>query len=409
MTTLYSIIIVLGVLALTRHALMMFGSATYEVRRNLRPHMKTLPTLSVIIPAHNEELSVEKTLNSVFHARYNRAKLRVFVIDDGSTDTTWSILQRYKEAHPTYPLTILTQKNTGKAGAMNNALRQVRSELVMTLDSDSTVHRDALVNAAAYFVDPDVIGVPANVRIERDESFLNTLQYYEYITSWQIKRSLSVFSIEYILGGVASTFRYAAMKDVGFFDDDTLVEDMDLTVKLIKQEGKGRFMFGSDVIAYTQGCLTIRDLFKQRFRWKFGHTQTLFKHRDMFFSRRPDVPKTLTWVYLPYILFSEVIIMFELLIHSLIMYRLVFYGDFVTLSSALAAVTTVLSMYILAEHSIPLKTRLRILLAAPALYFVFIIITVIWYIASVRTYLNIPHILKGVGTTNRWTHVARSG
>src|SRR5690606_10385097 len=85
------------------------------------------------------------------------------------------------------------QENAGKAHALNNALKNYATgEIVMCLDADSTIRRDALLPAVPYFRDPNVVALVANVKIRRDGSLLSLIQHYEYIIGWQMKRALSV-------------------------------------------------------------------------------------------------------------------------------------------------------------------------------------------------------------------------
>jgi biofilm PGA synthesis N-glycosyltransferase PgaC len=401
--------IVLGSIALVRHGAFMIGSMLYEIKFGRTKKFRDaadLPTMSVIIPAHNEGKGALNAVDSVLTSDYPSKKLQLIVIDDGSSDDTLSILHEHNRACGN-AFTVLTQENQGKAHAINNAMKHVRGELVMGLDADSTVQSDALRLAAGYFSDPTVSAMCANVRIRRTDSLLNYMQYVEYLIDWQTKRALTTYNIEYIVGGIGSVFRYRDLKKVGFYDTDTVVEDMDLTLKLLKLGNKThRIIFGADVVCTTEAVVKVKDLFKQRYRWRFGHLQALWKHKDLFFSNLSS--RNLTWVYLPYAIFSELILFLKPLSY-LFMIVLVFgFGDLDTPCTALAAVSALLMIYVASEHSISWKERLSVIWRIPGMYVLFLLLTLVWYISLLRTYAKLPSVLAKKQVDCRWDHVERA-
>ncbi len=252
-----SLIVVFGLVNIFRMAFFMVGSDIYTVKRALRTQRKRqitfgLPTISVIIPAHNEENTIIRTIESVLVVRYPKSKLEIIVVDDGSTDQTRAITKRYQVEHNA-DFKLIYQENAGKAHALNTGMRRhATGQLMMCLDADSTLAPDALLNAASYFVDPRVVALSANVKIRPSGELFNLIQVFEYLVCYQMKRAQTIFNIEYIIGGIGSTFRRSALVQVGYYDTDTITEDIDLTMKLLRLGGKDhRVIYGSDVIAYT--------------------------------------------------------------------------------------------------------------------------------------------------------------
>ncbi|MFZ2886449.1 MAG: glycosyltransferase [Minisyncoccia bacterium] len=410
----YSIAIVfatfIAFLGLTRFMLFMIGSSIYDIRyharRKLTPHHE-LPTLSIIIPAYNEENTIKHCIQSVFDATYDISKRQIIVMNDGSKDRTEEIV-RTQIATGLWPgVQLVTQTNAGKAHALNNGIKNYATgELIMCLDADSMLASDALVRAVSYFQVENVTALSANVRVRGDGSFWSIVQNYEYVIGWQMKRATTTFNIDYIIGGVGSTFRKTALEAVGYYDTDTIVEDMDLTLKIIRLgHKKHRIVFGADVICYTAGVLDFKGLLKQRYRWKYGHLQALIKHRDLFFSRDPRYSKQLTWIYLPYILFSETMLLVEPVFPALILFILYWFGDILSLFSGIAVITGSMVLHIAAERTMSLRERIKLIAAAPAMYFAAYTLTVIWYISLIRTYANIRSILNA--KTSKWEPVER--
>ncbi len=178
------------------------------------------------------------------------------------------------------------RKNVGKGAALNAALRRhARGQFVMTLDADSIIAPDAITNALSYFDDPYVAGVAANVQILEETTALGILQRFEHMIGYRSKKLYSLLNCEFVVGGVASTYRMRVLRKVGFYDTDTLTEDIGLSAK-ITSLGNRRFrmIYGADVVAKTEGVLTFRALAKQRYRWKYGSIQNLIKYRGMMLN-----------------------------------------------------------------------------------------------------------------------------
>jgi cellulose synthase/poly-beta-1,6-N-acetylglucosamine synthase-like glycosyltransferase len=410
-----TLIIVLGLVNIFRMAFFMIGSDFYTVRHALHKRRNKHvvfgpPTISIIVPAHNEENTILRTIRSLQRVKYPKDKLEIVIVDDGSTDRTYAIAERYRLQH-NVNFKLVRQENAGKAHALNNGMRNhATGELMMCLDADSSLAPDALINAARYFIDPRVVALSANVKIRPTGKLFNLIQVFEYLICYQMKRAQTVFNIEYIIGGIGSTFRRSALAQVGYYDTDTITEDIDLTMKLLRLGGKDhRVIYGSDVIAYTESVLDLAGLIRQRFRWKYGRAQTFIKNRVLFFSRDAKHSRWLTWFYLPYALFSDLAFFFEPFMVSYIAYIVVAYGDWVTLASAFGVVGGYITLNILAEDTIPLRLKLVLAVIAPFMYFFFYVLSYVEYLALIKTYMKFWQIPASIEAKNcGWTHVERA-
>ncbi len=412
--TITFLILILGLLNVFRMTFFMIGSDIYKIKQTIHIRWKnrktrSLPTFSVIIPAHNEATTILKTIQSLEQAIYPEDKLEIIIVDDGSTDHTYSIVRRYQLLHDAN-FRLIHQENAGKAHALNTALRCYASgELVMCLDADSSVAPDALINAASYFNDPQVVALSANVKIRPTGTFLNLLQIFEYIICYQMKRAQTVFNIEYIIGGIGSTFRRAALDRVGLYDTDTITEDIDLTMKLLHLGNKkNRVIYGSNVITYTESVLDIAGLIRQRFRWKYGRAQTFFKNYSLFFSLDKKNSRWLTWLYLPYAIFSDIAFFLEPFLVSYMAYIIILYSDWSTFAGILMLIGGFISLNVLAEDTIPLRRKFFLAIVAPTMYFFFYILSYVEYLALIKTYYKFWEVPKSIQSGRcGWTHVAR--
>ena len=414
-TLITSLIAIFGTINIIRIGFFMIGADIYSIKEAARVKKQKrrgvrLPYFTVVIPAHNEEGIILHSLQSVVNNNYPTNKLQIIVADDGSTDKTADLVKEYKKLHPKICLEILTQENAGKAHALNNAIRSLAiGELVMCLDADSSLHPDALSEAAQYFYDKRVVAMAANVKIRPTGTLFNLIQQYEYIVSYQVRRALTVFNIEYIIGGVGSVFRRRALLEVGLYDTNTITEDIDLTMKLLQKGNKQwRGIFWAQSTASTESVFDLAGLIRPPCPWKVGPTQTFYKHRNLFFNSNKKHNRFLTLFYLPFSVYSDIAFFFEPLIVSYIVYLIIRYGDMITLLAPLCVVGGYITLNVLVEHTIPLKQRFKLAAIAPTMYFFFYILSLAEYVALIHGGVKAFTVKKSVdANVANWQHVER--
>jgi len=188
-----------------------------------------------------------------------------------------------------------------------------------------------------------------------------------------------------VVGGVASTYRMDILRRVGFYDTDTLTEDIGLSIKIVSLGNRAhRMVYGANVVAMTEGVSTFRQLIKQRFRWKYGSFQNIIKYRQLVFNRHSRYTRTLTVYRMPMALLSE----FSLLLTPLAWAYLV-YITFVQYNPTLfigAYLTITVYMLITIWFDENLKTigRLRLTGYALVSYFVFYLMDVVQLVGIVK-------------------------
>lgn len=408
------LIVFFGVINLFRITAFMIGSDIYSLKRHLnrRKKLTYFPFVSIIIPAYNEEKSITSALISILESNYPKDKLQVIVVNDGSKDNTEIVLKEYLSLRNIDSVLIINQDNRGKSHALNNGIKNYsKGELLMCLDADSCLSPYAIRNAISYFEDKKVMALASNVRIAKGKGILNFIQRFEYIICYQMKRAQTVFNVEYIIGGIGSMLRRECLEEVGFYDVDTVTEDIDLTMKILRSGNKNvKVIYGADVVTYTQSVLSIKDLIKQRYRWKWGRFQTFFKNKSMFFTRDKSFTKGLTWFYLPFALYSELAFLFEPLIVGYIIYLIAFYGDFLTLISAIIVISFYMTMNILSEETLTLKDKLKMLPFVPLMYFLFYVLSFVEYFALIKALINMPRLKESLELNKTsWEPVKKIG
>lgn len=409
--SMYILIALLSILNFVRIFFMLIGSDIYDIRSirtsHKQKHVRDTKGVTVIIPAYNEETGVIRTLESVMDSSYRN--IQILVVDDGSTDKTLAKLRAFQRKHRG-AFTIISQKNGGKASAINRAVKHwAKKELVMVLDADSLLDPRAIERMVVRFRNPNTIAAAANVKIIPTRSFLGVAQQYEYLISYRMKRSLSVFGAEYIIGGVGSTFRRKELLDSGLYDTDTMTEDIDMTVKLIRLYGnkKGRIAYAADALAYTEHVMKFSSLVKQRFRWKYGRMQTFAKNKNLFFSRRRIHSKALTWYQLPYAVFSELTLLVEPILVGFILTIVVLYGDIESILWVYAIVSGFVLLMLSGENTESWQEKLRLTAYLPIVYFLMYILTAVEFCALLKSMKDIRHLRDNSRKHGSWQHVER--
>jgi poly-beta-1,6-N-acetyl-D-glucosamine synthase len=393
------------------------GANLYDIwqyRRKARSPKRTarrLPDVTVVIPAHNEELVIERCLESVRRTHYPH--LQVIVHSDCSDDATVKLVRAYKKQHSKLDLRVIDRrKRVGKAGGVNYSItKYAKGELIMTLDADCVVHPAAIKNAVRYFSDPKVVGVAANVRILDKRSILGILQQFEHMIGYRSKKFYTMANCEFIVGGVASTYRRDVLEKVGYYGTETQTEDIGLSMKIVALGNKAhRIVYAADVVAMAEGVHTFRALLKQRYRWKMGSLQNLLLHFHLFANRDRSFSRSLTFYRVPMAFLSELILFLQPFVLGYIFYLSIVYQ---TVGFFFGAYLTI-TLYVLAtiwpdEH---LTTRRKIAKSfyAPVVYFAFYIMDAVQVTAIVRCLFNPKQVtLKSGHQHAAWTSPKRAG
>ncbi|ASZ09700.1 glycosyltransferase [Chitinophaga pendula] len=238
-------------------------------------------TLTVLIPAYNEEVTVAEVVNALLHDE--RGALRIIIIDDGSSDRTLDILQTHFAGHPR--VTILSRPNGGKSAALNYGLQQVTTPFVSIIDADTVVRPGVLFRSLSVFDDPLVGAVSGNILVgNATETLPVRWQKIEYLTLNYEKYILQQPNWIAVIPGALGIFRTSALYRAGGFHEHALTEDYDLTVRIIQQGYKVKYLHMAK--GQTEVPASWKALYKQRRRWIYGNLQSMLLHRKCFYSKQ---------------------------------------------------------------------------------------------------------------------------
>jgi poly-beta-1,6 N-acetyl-D-glucosamine synthase len=258
----------------------LFLSIAYNLTR-IKKEAKVFPKISIVVPAFNEAKPIKNCIKSLQSLDY--PNFEIIVVDDGSSDNTFEIASKCDYAK------VFHQKNQGKPIALNNGVSRSSGEIILTVDADTELDREALRTLARRFAASSKLGaVAGNVKVKREPTILNTIQSAEYATGINlVRKGQSVLGTVMIVPGPVAALKKEAIEAVGFFSDDTFAEDFDITVKILKEGYEIEYEEAS--LAYTDTPKNTEDLIKQRRRWYRGMIQVLDKHKSMYFNRKYGV------------------------------------------------------------------------------------------------------------------------
>ncbi|OGG93359.1 hypothetical protein A2609_01560 [Candidatus Kaiserbacteria bacterium RIFOXYD1_FULL_47_14] len=280
--------------------LVTFLSKPARMRRLKTAELSVVPNVAIIVPCWNEETTIAGTVESLLALEYPKEKLSLILINDGSTDGTPAVIDRFAE-HP--QITTIHKENGGKFTAMNIGIEHAKdAELIGFLDADSFVAPDSLREIVAAFDAPDIAAVTASMSIHKPITLFQRMQYAEYSLSITLRHVFASINGLYVAPGPFSFYRRSVFTEIGLFKHAYLAEDMEMSMR-VQRAG---LRIGNAIRArvYTKGPSTFPKLLTQRVRWTTGFLRNaLFDYRDLLGNKKN---KVLGMLVLPFALYAVV-------------------------------------------------------------------------------------------------------
>jgi cellulose synthase/poly-beta-1,6-N-acetylglucosamine synthase-like glycosyltransferase len=249
-----------------------------RVRRRAREPLRYLGPVSVVVPAYNESANIAATVQSLLASDY--PWVEVIVVDDGSTDGTAGIVERLRLPN----VRVVRQANAGKPAALNTGIAHARGDILVLVDGDTVFAPDAVGRLVQPLHDPDVGAVSGNTKVANRRGLLGRWQHLEYVIGFNLdRRMFDVLRCMPTVPGAIGAFRRAAVVDVGGVSGQTLAEDTDFTMALIR--AGWRVVYTPDAVAWTEAPASLKQLWRQRYRWCYGTMQAMWKHRRSLVER----------------------------------------------------------------------------------------------------------------------------
>ncbi len=240
-----------------------------------RPAMKRKPMVSFVIASYNKHDHIEETIKSAKACDYPNKE--IIVVND-SDDSTPEICRNHGV------ICIQNPKRLGKPKSLNMAVERAKGEIIFFLDADTVIRKDALSKAIPWFGDNGIGAVMPlySVKNHKRSIWTRLAALDTYFISNLLKTHMFFGSLS-IMRGCSVAVRKDALKNVGMFRE-TLVEDVDLAVRLVKAGYK--IQYEPEAIALTGEPETLRGVSRQRFRWGKGALHAFLNHRKFYLHNR---------------------------------------------------------------------------------------------------------------------------
>ena len=227
---------------------------------------------SIIIPCFNEEAQIRQTIRYALQTQY--PEFEVIAVNDGSSDQTAEILNDLEKKYERLRVAHLAT-NQGKAIALRTGVLVSKYEHLVCIDGDALLHPHAVLWMMAHLTRYSRVGaVTGNPRIINRSSILGKLQVSEFSSIiGLIKRAQRTYGRIFTVSGVIVGFRKTALARVGFWSDDKITEDIDISWKL--QFDHWDIQYVSQALCYIYMPETLTGLWKQRLRWAQGSVEVL--------------------------------------------------------------------------------------------------------------------------------------
>lgn len=263
------------------------------------------PKVSIIVPAYNEEVNAVKTINNLLHQDY--PDFDIVFVDDGSKDSTF---QMVSDAFGNNKLVkVYTKPNAGKASALNYGISRTQNDYVVCIDADTQLKSDAISQLMKGFSiqlknNQEIGAIAGNVKVGNENTMLTKWQSIEYTTAQNFdRRAFDLINGITVVPGAIGAFKKEAIEKAGGFTTDTLAEDCDLTIRILRNNC--RIINCITAIAITEAPESLNEFMKQRFRWSYGIMQAFWKNRDACFNPKY---KGLGMVSLPNMLIFQIVL-----------------------------------------------------------------------------------------------------
>lgn len=249
------------------------------------------PRLVVLIPAWNEDAVIAASIDRLMALRYPVDRLKVYVVDDASTDRTPEIvIDKAKE----YPGRVIHVRRVaggeGKAHTLNYGLdlvwRDQWAEAVLVMDADVIYTDDSLRKMARHLADPAVGAITANIKEgSRAPNYVQRFVTFEYVTATGCSRRAqnAMGFLACLSGGAQLHSRENLLAIGGQIFSDTLAED---TFTTFRTQLSGRqALFDPNAVVYAEEPDSLVGLWKQRIRWSRGNVQITQVFRKLWLNR----------------------------------------------------------------------------------------------------------------------------
>lgn len=278
--TIFYILIFLSVYVQVFFLVTFFENRKRIISRKGDLKLADYPGVTVIVPCWNEEKTLKNTVESLLGLNYPKDKLSIFLVDDGSKDSTWEVMSLFAKYEN---VKIFRKENGGKHTALNLGLKNTQTPYVGCLDADSFADPQSLLRIMSYFEkDKNIMAVAPSIIVHNPKTLVQSAQSAEYYMSVYLKKMLGFMGAIHVTPGPLTIFKKQVFDDLGPYRHAHNTEDMEIAYRMQKHGYKIEQC--NDAYVYTNTPRTVKTLYKQRLRWIYGFLNNTIDYRSVLFK-----------------------------------------------------------------------------------------------------------------------------
>lgn len=301
----------------------LYSYRTQREKRRLIAGEIELPSVSILIPAHNEEVVIDNTLKAVTSLDYPEDRFEIIVINDASTDRTGEIVEGWVSRFSNLRVVHMSaEEHAGsKAAALNRGTRFARFENIAIYDADNTPEPDALKHLAIQLVTHKKLGAVIGTfrTVNRKRNLLTRMINIEGLSfQWIVQAGRWMLMRVCSLPGTNLLIRRSLLESLGGWDENALTEDADLSIQIYQAGYQIKYV--PYAITWEQEPEKLSTWFRQRTRWVRGNNYVVVKHARQLLKIRPRrlgiellYTMSLYYIFFAAILLSDVLFILGLL------------------------------------------------------------------------------------------------
>lgn len=291
-------LIVIWVIIFINVVLVVAGYIYYEKvqKVELKEELEYYPFVSVMVPAHNEAVVIEKTVKSLLNLSYPKDRYEIIVINDNSSDNSAEILKRIQDNNKDRNLIVINTDSVnggkGKSNSLNIGFEKSKGELLAIYDADNTPEKNALKYLVQTILEDDKLGAVIgkfrcrNKNVNLLTKFINietlTFQWMAQAGRWQLFNLCTIPGTNFVI-------RRSIIESMGGWDTKAVTEDTEISFRMYRMGYKIKFM--PKAITWEQEPQTLNVWIRQRTRWAKGNTYVVVKNFKYLFKRNAGVTR----------------------------------------------------------------------------------------------------------------------
>ncbi|MBV7275745.1 glycosyltransferase [Clostridium thailandense] len=316
----YSLVIIWITIFL--NVVLVIGGYIYYLKTlkiKMKSDLKEYPFVSIMVPAHNEGVVIEKTVKSLLELEYPEDKYEIIIINDNSSDNSSEILSEIQKKNPNRNLVVINTDNItggkGKSNALNIGFGKSKGEFLVIYDADNTPEKTALIYLVQTILKDKKLGaVIGKFRCRNRKKnlltkFINietlTFQWMAQAGRWQLLNLCTIPGTNFVI-------RRSLIEEMGGWDSKAITEDTEISFRLYRMGYKIKFM--PLAVTWEQEPQTLKVWFKQRGRWAKGNIYVVAKNLKYIFTKEGGVSRFDVFYYvLIYFFFLSAVIFSDML------------------------------------------------------------------------------------------------